>query len=668
MDDDDGVDALRRMLHSTQKLKCAVRLSERNVVEVLAELRRRGVIEDDEAVMHTMDGREFVTRERLREEIMEAVRGNAGRATFVDLQTALNVDVAHCEREAKVLVGRGVGNIKLLEGELMVPELFDDIASEVNELLLEMGSVSMPDVARKFSLSINLMEKILRERMGTDVHGLVAGSMIYTTKYVEYLTSRVRGALLGCLLPTSKESLLNAAFGESLEVASAQLVGSILNELVKSNKAKGSMVGGVWYPEIYERGQRRALQEAFERTGVVTPQDALRIGLDERAMKEMLGQLDCEYLSFDTFTVAKRVLDQLEIAIMEAMSEDGYLQIDNVLPDALDARDSQKLLLASSQSSAFKTIGKYIVSEILLRQCNEAAENFARKIAQDSIMNTGTLPVCPFSVVELNVSVLRQAMRHLMPNAGDDIVEDLVRRNLSTAIRTLDNFDDNDEVNIAQMVAVKKFEELYPTAQLYAKDTTEVLPLDYHAHKYVCQRFVLPCADVLLQSVLCNFRTASDMPLSDSVRLKAVECLTADLRPMGDSLLLAVRSGESPNEIMERTCALAKALGVPTRETPAKSILHEHMEGLKAELRDETELPKALLIALPYLVAKTRRKLVGITGRSLEAALNACAGLEPERINVVTHIIRQVIAELTGAVSEKRFTLEDLKRAVLVED
>jgi hypothetical protein len=27
-----------------------------------------------------------------------------------------------------------------------------------------------------------------------------------------------------------------------------------------------------------------------------------------------------------------------------------------------------------------------------------------------------------------------------------------------------------------------------------------------------------------------------------------------------------------------------------------------------------------------------------------------------------------VIAELTGAVSEKRFTLEDLKRAVLVED
>jgi len=77
---------------------------------------------------------------------------------------------------------------------------------------------------------------------------------------------------------------------------------------------------------------------------------------------------------------------------------------------------------------------------------------------------------------------------------------------------------------------------------------------------------------------------------------------------------------------------------------------------------------KSLLIALPYLVAKTCRKLVDITGRSLEAALNACTGMEPECINIVTHIIRLVIAELTGAVREKRSTLEDLKRAVLVED
>lgn len=56
-------------------------------------MRQRGVIEDDEAVMHTLDGEEFVTRERVRKESVEAVCGNTGRATHVDLRTALSINL-----------------------------------------------------------------------------------------------------------------------------------------------------------------------------------------------------------------------------------------------------------------------------------------------------------------------------------------------------------------------------------------------------------------------------------------------------------------------------------------------------------------------------------------------------------------------------------------------
>jgi len=80
--------------------------------------------------------------------------------------------------------------------------------------------------------------------MGTDVHGLVAGSMIYTSKYVEYLTSRVRWALLGCLLPTSKDSLFHAALGESLEVASDCITLFSCKNLPQARRHNRKIFGG----------------------------------------------------------------------------------------------------------------------------------------------------------------------------------------------------------------------------------------------------------------------------------------------------------------------------------------------------------------------------------------------------------------------------------------
>ena len=53
-----------------------VRLKERNVVELINKLQQLGLLGDD--LLHTVNGREYVTTEHLRKEVLEAVE-TAGR-------------------------------------------------------------------------------------------------------------------------------------------------------------------------------------------------------------------------------------------------------------------------------------------------------------------------------------------------------------------------------------------------------------------------------------------------------------------------------------------------------------------------------------------------------------------------------------------------------------
>lgn len=62
-------------LQTTQASKARVRLSERNMVELVAKLKATGHLGDD--LLHTINGKEYITAERLRTDIGAAL-ANAG--------------------------------------------------------------------------------------------------------------------------------------------------------------------------------------------------------------------------------------------------------------------------------------------------------------------------------------------------------------------------------------------------------------------------------------------------------------------------------------------------------------------------------------------------------------------------------------------------------------
>ena len=75
-DVDDGLslEDLMAQLTTAQETKSTARLSERNVVELVSKLREKGLIgsEENNALLYTVTGREYLMERKLREEVREA--------------------------------------------------------------------------------------------------------------------------------------------------------------------------------------------------------------------------------------------------------------------------------------------------------------------------------------------------------------------------------------------------------------------------------------------------------------------------------------------------------------------------------------------------------------------------------------------------------------------
>ena len=64
--------SLFAQLQTTQQAKTKVRLSERNVIELVNKLKQLGILGED--LLHTINGKEYITTQRLKQEIQLALK------------------------------------------------------------------------------------------------------------------------------------------------------------------------------------------------------------------------------------------------------------------------------------------------------------------------------------------------------------------------------------------------------------------------------------------------------------------------------------------------------------------------------------------------------------------------------------------------------------------
>lgn len=115
---------LQRQFEFAQQAKSSIRLSDRNVVELVQKLHELQIIDFD--LLHTISGKEYITPEQLKHEILGEVK-RLGRVSLIDLADSTGVDLYHVEKQSQVVVSSDPG-LMLIQGEIISSSYWDTVA------------------------------------------------------------------------------------------------------------------------------------------------------------------------------------------------------------------------------------------------------------------------------------------------------------------------------------------------------------------------------------------------------------------------------------------------------------------------------------------------------------------------------------------------------------
>nr|KYP68439.1 UPF0555 protein KIAA0776 isogeny family [Cajanus cajan] len=210
---DDELLELQRQFEFAQQAKSSIRLSERNVVELVQKLQQLQII--DFELLHTVSGKEYITLDQLRNEMVSEVK-KLGRVSLIDLADATGVDLFYVEKQAQSVVTEH-RELMLTQGEIMSESYWDSIAEEVNERLQECSQVALTELAAQLNVGLDLVASVLEPRLGTIVKGRLEGGQLYTPAYVARVGAMVRGAARGITVPTNLTAVFAVAQKEFVD-------------------------------------------------------------------------------------------------------------------------------------------------------------------------------------------------------------------------------------------------------------------------------------------------------------------------------------------------------------------------------------------------------------------------------------------------------------------
>ncbi|KFK33970.1 hypothetical protein AALP_AA5G085400 [Arabis alpina] len=348
---------LQRQFEFAQQVKSSVRLSDRNVVELVQKLQELGVIDFD--LLHTVTGKEYITQEQLRSEIASEI-SKLGRVSVIDLADTIGVDLYHVEKQAQDVVTSDPG-LMLVQGEIISQSYWDSIAEEVNERLQECSQIAVAELAGQLQVGSELVQSVLEPRLGTLVRARLEGGQLYTPAYVARVTAMVRGAARGIFVPSNLSALwmplqqlvqeMNGASGVAVENSFFQ---SIFNRLLKEDEMLGSLRAGThWTPSVFATAQKECVDSFFSQNSYITYETMQKLGISQAVQFLQSRYPDGKPLS--AVFIHSSMIEMLDAATEDAIEQNSWIDSLSVLPASFTSQDANKiLLLCPSVQSALK--------------------------------------------------------------------------------------------------------------------------------------------------------------------------------------------------------------------------------------------------------------------------------------------------------------------------
>ncbi|XP_077864650.1 E3 UFM1-protein ligase 1-like isoform X2 [Saccoglossus kowalevskii] len=369
-----------------QLSSAAQRLSERNCIEIVNKL-----IEDKSLeVIHTNDGKEYLTHAQLMREIRDELIVHCGRINLVELQQIINVDFSHIEAKTNDIV-KSDKNLNLILGKLIDSEYLDLIADEINDKLQESGQVSIAELTKHYDLPGDFIIEVIEQRLGTIIKGQMDQydrDIIFTESYVARQTAIIRGVFSAITRPTPVISLLNQyKFHEKLFY-------NVIEKLVEQGRLKGSVVGGKqdkssYVPDIYAKTQNNWVDSFYQQNGYLEYDTLARLGIQDGKsyLKRRYKSQDVLYLH--TVCVGRSIQDQMDASIDEALNTNTWVDISPLLPSPFTDTDANQLLnkIMKDKPNARVFCDSIVASQSFLTKCKSPFENLMKKKAEKDAKN-----------------------------------------------------------------------------------------------------------------------------------------------------------------------------------------------------------------------------------------------------------------------------------------
>ncbi|KAL3684082.1 hypothetical protein R1sor_002104 [Riccia sorocarpa] len=388
---------LQKLFQATQESKAKVRLSERNVVELVTKLKNLELLDSD--LLHTITGKEFITKERLKAEV-EAEINRLGRASLVDIAASVGVELVHCERVAEQIVAEKP-DLTFIQGEIVADSYWDTVAEEVNESLQESGQVAVGELAKRFNVGSELITRVLESRIGILIQGKLEGGQLYTPAHVSRIRAVVRGAVRALTVPTPLSavwSCVQKQLREGDDASSGGVSGeavlfqSVLSGLISDAEVKGSLRGGgaVWTPAVFAQSQRQSVEAFFSQNGYISYDFLRKLVISQP--KTYLQEKYPEGIALETVFIHPSLTSVLDAATEEAISGGGWIDALPLVPTSSSKSDAALLLnlcpsviKAKKEGTAVVLADTVLVSQAFIKAFSDKVEAEVRQLAEKSV-------------------------------------------------------------------------------------------------------------------------------------------------------------------------------------------------------------------------------------------------------------------------------------------
>lgn len=376
MGDWEEIKRLAADFQRTQTSDTLQKISERNCIDIVKKLTELNLIE----LIYTCDGKEYITPAHLRREIEDEVYMNGGRRHFNELASSLNVDFQHIENEGKLLARDKPEEYNLIQGQIIHTSYKETLRKQINDTLMETGSLSISDFAKTLDLPSEFLIEIISSVIASD-DSVVSpdGRTYYTSDMMDRYKSIVAGTLTAITKPTTTASIM-----KKIDIPE-RLFNPIVDELIKSGRIDATIENRQYIPSIYAREQNEWI-DGFYRANSFIEYDVLT-RKDIKQPKAFLKKRFPEGIQLKTCFIGPALVSQTESLVEDCIASNSLIDISTILPPAIQPEDIEQLIRDLFRDNAqFQLINQVNVCSLgYIESCKKAFNQMMQSRADEDL-------------------------------------------------------------------------------------------------------------------------------------------------------------------------------------------------------------------------------------------------------------------------------------------